>query len=158
MKNQSGQILSLSPELWAGAQTPFDKAFNDAFHKLVSVNAWDGMSKTRWFPISYLPFVKQLIREHALTSDTALDRASTLIQSELDRRVAIKRATDADGNVNGQLAADYAELGLHPSAHRTLVEWAIIFWRKELGTLGAPTTRLLQLEECYRRICSGGTA
>ena len=158
MKNPSSSVLSLSPELWAGCVVDYDKPFAEAFKNMVSVSAWDPLSKTRWFPISYLPHVKQLVREHRLSSDIALDNAHGQIQAELNRRTALKRATDVDGNITGQLGDDYAKLGLHPSASRTLVEWAIILARKEGSMLGAPTTKLLELEECYRRICAGGVA
>jgi len=102
--------------------------------------------------------VKQLIREHKMTSDMELDRASAQIQSELNKRSALKAATNVDGVVNPRLVDDYAQLGLHPSCHPTLIEWAIIHARKEGSALGAPTTRLLQQEECYRRICAGPAA
>lgn len=156
MKNQGTGILVLSPEVWAGAITPFNTDYQKAFKQMVSVTAWDAQSKTWWFPISYLLHVKQLIREHQLTTDGHLDNAHGLIVSELSRRTALKRATSVDGEVEGGLAADYAVLCLHPSAPRTLVEWAILYARKEGMMLGAPTTELLRKEEAYRRICAGG--
>src|SRR5262249_14350846 len=115
-------------------------------------------SRTRWFPVSYLPHVKQLVREYNMASPNVLDAAHAAVQAELQRRILVKSAVNGDGVVNSQVADDYAKLGLHPSAPRWLIEWAIIGWRKDLGSLGAPTTRLLELEECYRRICAGPSA
>lgn len=156
MKNQAGGPLVLSPELWVGAAVPYDEKFAEEFKKLVSTSAWDPMSRTRWFPISYLVHVKQLIREHKLVTDDLLDRHHMLIQTELSRRTALKVATSVDGVVKSELVDAYARLGLHPTCSRTLVEWAIILARKEGMTLGAPSTELLHKEEAYRVICSGG--
>lgn len=153
MKNQGSGILVLSPELWAGVSAPYEPEFTKALKQLCSVLAWDPQSKTWWFPISYLPHVKQLIREHKLTTDGHLDNAHAQIQAELDRRRAIKVATSVDGQVTGPLADAYALLGLHPSASATLVYWAILLARKEGNMLGAPTTELLRKEEAYRQIC-----
>lgn len=157
LKNQGNNILVLSPELWAGVVAPFHEAFQKGFKEMVSTFAWDPQSKTRWFPISYLVHVKQLVREHRLTTDGHLDNAYGLIQTELARRTALKRATSVDGEIDTGLTADYARLGLHPSCSRTLVEWAILLARKEGTMLGAPTTELLHKEEAYRRICAGVT-
>lgn len=156
MKNQGTGILVLSPEIWVGATTPFNKDYQTAYKQMVSVTAWDAQSKTWWFPVSYLSHVKQLIREYKLTTDGHLDNAHALILSELSKRTALKRATNVDGEVEGGLADDYALLGLHPQCSRTLVEWAILLARKEGSMLGAPTTTLLRQEEAYRRILAGG--
>lgn len=146
----------LSPELWVGAAVGYDKPFVAAMKQMVNTMAWDGQSRTWWFPISYLVHVKQLIREHHLTSDGLLENAYNLIQIELKRRTALKVATSVDGVVKPELVAAYARLGLHPTCSPTLVEWAIILARKEDGQLGAPSTELLHKEEAYRFICAGG--
>lgn len=156
MKNQGSGILVLSPEVWVGVCAPYKPEFTKALKQMVSVSAWDSQSKTWWFPVSYLSFVKQLIREHALTTDGHLDNAHGLIESELRRRTSLKVATNVDGEVADALTEAYARLGLHPSASRTLIEWAILLARKEGTMLGAPTTELLHREEAYRLICAGG--
>jgi hypothetical protein len=149
---QTSPVLRLHPELWAGCVVPFDKQFSEAFKQLVVCGAWDPMAKCRWFPISNLQNVKQLIREHKLVSDASLDNAAANVQAELDVRRAVRRAAPAAGDGENQLANDYAMLGLHVSCPRVLLEWAIIFWRKELGALGVPSTDLLLKEEAYQRI------
>lgn len=157
MKNQGSGPLVLSPELWVGVVIGYDQKFTEAYKAMVSVRAWDPQSKTWWMPISYMPHVKQLMREHHCASDATLDNAHALIQSELNRRVQLKRATDVDGQVSPVLVDNYAMLGLHPNASRTLIEWAILLARKEGTQLGAPTTRLLQQEEAYQQILAGGS-
>ncbi len=156
MKNQAGGPLVLSPELWVGVSVERHEGFNEQLKQMVSTKAWDPQSKTWWFPISYLPHVKQLMRECKLVDDVTLDRYYGLIQSELDRRRSLKVNTSVDGVVNPALADAYAKLGLHPSCSRTLVDWAIALARRDGMSLGAPTTELLHKEEAYRIICSGG--
>lgn len=151
---QIRDVIGLSPQLWVGLLVDYDPGFIDAFKKMVELRALDFVTKVWWFPISYLPFVKQLAREHHVASDSKLDAAHNVVQAELNRRQFLAVNTSVDGKLDESIAADYAKLGLHPSAPRWLVEWAIIGWRKDLGSFGAPTTQLLQLEECYRRICA----
>jgi len=149
-------VLALSPELWVGALPDYCPSYISAFKQMVELRAWDPMTKANWFPISYLPHVKQLIREHKCASNKALDDAHQVILAETARRTAIKRNTDIDGNLNPQLAAAYDMLCLHPNAPRMLVEWAIVYWRREAGQMAVPATQMMKVEEAYRIICAGG--
>lgn len=151
---QIRDVLGLSPELWVGVLTDYHPQFVDALKKMVELRAFDPTTKAWWFPISYLPHVKQLVREHKAADEGTLERAHGVILAEIERRRALKANTNLDGTVNESMARDFATMGLHPSAPRMLIEWAIMFWRKELGAFGAPTTRLLEIEEAYRRICA----
>lgn len=151
---QIRDVLGLSPELWVGVLVDYNTEFQTAFKKMVELRAYDPTTRAWWFPVSYLTFVKQLAREHKAAPDDKLEQAHQVIQAELNRRQFLKVNTDVDGKLNATIAADYATLGLQPSVPRVLIEWAIIFWRKELGAFGAPTTELLLKEEAYRRICA----
>ncbi len=160
MRSKQSLPLMLHPELWAGCAVDFDAGFNEALKGLVPAMAWDPLKRARWFPISNLANVKQLIREHKLASDSALDQAHRAIQEELNRRQAVKRSTPAGGSVEeSTLAADYALLCIHPNAPKVLVDWSIIYWRKAYENIAVPGTQMLLLEEAYQRICaafSGG--
>lgn len=148
-------VLALSPELWVGALPEYDPQFTKQLKDMVEVRAFDPSTKAWWFPISYLPFVKNLMRELKCAPEKMVDEASHVIQAELSRRTFMKVNTDVDGNLNPKLVEAYATLGLHPSASRAFVEWAIIFQRREAQTLAIPQTQLLKCEEAYRLICGG---
>lgn len=136
--------LRLSPEPWLGIVTDFSEKFRESLKGLADVRAWDKSTFTWWVPSSFMPHVVQLIREHRVAGEAELERARQEILVKL-------RPT---GVPTDELAAAYAMLTLVPSAPPLFVEWAIYFWRRELGGIGAPTTRLLQIEEAYRKICA----
>lgn len=137
-------VLRLSPEPFVGVVTDYSKEFVEKLKAVCSVRAWDGVTSTWWFPVSYEPFVVELLRELKLTNESELNRTRALIATSTKR-----------GPVTEDIAAQYRVLGLDPSAPPVLVEWALYFWRKELGGIGAPTTKLLQVEEAHRLISGG---
>lgn len=145
MAKGGNAVLRLSPEPWLGVTTDFNPKFTEELKKLVDVKAWDRSTYTWWMPSQLMPHVLTLMREHKVASDNEIEHARRAI--EIERRPKFAPTSET--------FALYAELGLHPSAPPMLVEWAVYFWRKQSESIGAPTTKLLQVEEAYRKICAG---
>lgn len=150
-----GDVLALSPELWVGALTDYDKTFTEALKKMVELHAYDPQTRAWWFPISYLPFVKQLAREHHVVDEKKLDAAHQVILAEIQRRRFLAVNTSVDGELAPALVEAFATLNLHPNAPRQFIEWAIFFQRSEAAKMAIPQTQLLRAEEAYRMICGG---
>ena len=148
-------LLRICPEPWVGLAPPYDKDWTErVFKTAVQTRAWDGLSKTWWFPRSFEPVVTSAVREKNWIPDSMLD--SQRQELYRDRRVPGTGATTSTfpGEVQGdtQLAKDYETLSLHPSAPPQLVDWAIAYWRHQYAALGAPPTQLMLAEEAYSRI------
>lgn len=141
MKNQFPP-LRLHPEPWVGMSVPYSPDWTkNVFLTAITTAAFDRISKTWWFPRSFEPVVSQMIREKfSDIKEEALSKA----------RVSLYRDRV---NIPGESSAsDFAILGLAPSAPPQLVDWALSYWKQVYAYYGAPTTKLLEVEEAYERI------
>ena len=81
--------LRFSGQRWIGVSLPYDRALGEEFKTLVAIRAWDAATKTWWFPESYEPLVRQMLRQHDLCDEDYLVKFAVALEGE---RQAQRRA------------------------------------------------------------------
>lgn len=74
--------LRFSGQRWIGVSLPYDQQLGEEFKQLVAIRAWDAATKTWWFPESYEPLVRHLLRTHDLVDENHLVKFAEALARE----------------------------------------------------------------------------
>lgn len=148
-----GFPLRRSQHRWIGVRVGFNEQFNAFLKAEVPTRAWDGISKTWWFPEQYEHIVRDKLVGMNLISP---DAASAWVrefhfhdQRIVDESSSVEPEAENKANVRKRKLALIA-LGLDPQAEppSEFVKQAYWYW-KQKWTQEAVFNRLAEVEEAW---------